>query len=175
MSDVAVARPSATRRPRLRDYVRRFCTPHDPREDAPAETALPLSDPRVAAAKLAPLLAGELVEVYAVACLSTTHRLLTWHIVARGVRRTAPLSIPDVFVPALITPGTSDLIVVHNHPDGDPTPTAEDARLTIRLCAAANALDLPLLDHLIVCDAGLYFSFRESGRLTAATQTVGSR
>jgi DNA repair protein RadC len=43
------------------------------------------------------------------------------------------------------------------------TPSPDDARLTLRLCAAADLLDLPLLDHLIVGDADRYYSFREAG------------
>ena len=49
---------------------------------------------------------------------------------------------------------------------GDPAPSPDDARLTLRLAQAADVLDLPLLDHLIVGDAGRYFSFREAGTLT---------
>jgi hypothetical protein len=53
-----------------------------------------------------------------------------------------------VFVPACFTPGTTALLVIHNHPSGDPTPSPDDARLT------PDILDMPLLDHLIVGDAG---------------------
>ena len=74
-----------------------------------------------------------------------------------------PISLPDVFVPACLTPGTTALLVVHNHPSGDPTPSPDDARLTVRLAQAADVLDMPLLDHLIVGDGGRYFSFREAG------------
>jgi DNA repair protein RadC len=49
-----------------------------------------------------------------------------------------------------------------------PTPSPDDARLTLRLCAAADVLDLPLLDHLIVGDEHRYFSFREAGLMGAA-------
>ena len=66
-------------------------------------------------------------------------------------------------MPACLTPGTTALLVVHNHPSGDPTPSPDDARLTIRLAQAADVLDMPLLDHLILGDAGRYFSFREAG------------
>jgi DNA repair protein RadC len=59
-------------------------------------------------------------------------------------------------------------MVVHNHPSGDPTPSPDDARLTLRLCAAADVLDLPLLDHLIVGDEDSYFSFREAGLMGAS-------
>ncbi len=126
-----------------------------------------LKDPRTAAAVLAPLIADQPVEVFAVACLSTKHRLLAWHVLSRGTRASTSISLPDVFVPACLTPGTTALLVVHNHPSGDPTPSPDDARLTLRLAQAADILDMPLLDHLIVGDAGRYFSFREAGTLTA--------
>ncbi|HYS24396.1 MAG TPA: JAB domain-containing protein [Vicinamibacterales bacterium] len=124
---------------------------------------MPLNEPTVAAHTLAPLLAGEPVEVFAVACLSTKRRLLAWHVLSRGTRQSTPVSLPDVFVPACLTPGTTGLIVVHNHPSGDPTPSQDDARLTIRLVRAADVLDMPLLDHLIVGDSGRYYSFCEAG------------
>ena len=126
-----------------------------------------LKDPRTAALVLAPLIADQPVEVFAVACLSTKYRLLAWHVVSRGTRDTAPVSIPDVFVPACLTPGTTGLMVVHNHPSGDPTPSPDDARLTLRLCAAADVLELPLLDHLIVGDGHRYYSFCEAGLMEA--------
>jgi DNA repair protein RadC len=129
---------------------------------------LALSTPRIAATTLAPLLAGSLVENFGVACLSTRHQLLAWHLLARGSRSSTPVSIPDVFVPACLTPGTTALIVVHNHPSGDPAPSADDARLTVRLCAAADVLDFALLDHLIVGDGDRYFSFNESGSMHPA-------
>jgi len=75
--------------------------------------------------------------------------------------------LPDVFLPACLTPGATGVMVVHNHPSGDPTPSPDDARLTLRLCAAADVLDLPLLDHLIVGDEHRYFSFREAGAMGA--------
>jgi DNA repair protein RadC len=64
-------------------------------------------------------------------------------------------------------------MVVHNHPSGDPKPSPDDARLTLRLCAAADVLDLPLLDHLIVGDGHRYFSFREAPN-TRRTARIGS-
>ena len=73
-------------------------------------------------------------------------------------------------MPALLTPGTTGVIVVHNHPSGDPQPSADDARLTQRLCAAADILDVGLLDHLIVGEDGRYYSFRERGELRLAAQ-----
>ncbi len=60
--------------------------------------------------------------------------------------------------------------MVHNHPSGAPTPSPDDARLTLRLCAAADILDMPLLDHLIVGDEERYYSFREAGVIGVAKQ-----
>ena len=131
--------------------------------------AVALNNPRNAAAVLSPLIADQPVEVFGVACISTRHRLLAWHVLSRGTRDSTPVSLPDVFLPACLTPGTTGVMVVHNHPSGDPTPSPDDARLTIRLCAAADVLDIALLDHLIVGDEGRYFSFHESGQFTKRT------
>ncbi len=114
---------------RVREFV---CSYRPLRNDEGQAVQLPsvaLKDPKVAATTLAPLLAGEPVEIFAVACLSTRHRLLAWHVLSRGTRQSTPVSLPDVFVPACLTPGTTALLVVHNHPSGDPTPSADDARL----------------------------------------------
>jgi len=156
----------ARRGHRVREFVCTYRTLRDDEGQAVRVSTLALSDPRTAAATLGPLLANEAVEVFAVACLSTKHRLLAWHVLSRGTRSSTSISIPEVFVPACLTPCTTALLVVHNHPSGDPTPSPDDARLTIRLAQAADVLDIALLDHLIVGDAGRYFSFREAGTLT---------
>jgi DNA repair protein RadC len=127
--------------------------------------SIALDNPRAAAQVIAPLLADQPVEIFAVACLSARNRLLAWHIVSRGTRSSTPVSIPDVFVPACITPGTVSLLVAHNHPSGDPTPSPDDVALTTRLEAAAAVLDFSLLDHLIVGEDQQYYSFRAAGRL----------
>ena len=171
MTDAAIANLRPSRAHHVRELVCSYRTLRDAAGHALGVPTLALSNPRLAASTLGTLLAGELVEVFGVACLSTRHRLLSWHVLSRGTRSSTPISIPDVFVPACLTPGTTGVIVVHNHPSGDPTPSADDARLTIRLCTAADALELPLIDHLIVGDAGRYFSFRESGHLTPAGRT----
>ena len=163
---------SPSRAHRVREFVCSYRTLRDDQGQTVRLPTLALSDPRIAAATLAPLLANEAVEVFAVACLSTKHRLLAWHVLSRGTRSSTSISLPDVFVPACLTPGTTALLVVHNHPSGDPTPSPDDARLTLRLAQAADVLDLPLLDHLIVGDEHRYYSFHEAGLLEA---TPGGR
>jgi DNA repair protein RadC len=161
--------PTTTRSHRVRELVCAYRPLRDQDGQVIGLQNVVLSHPRIAAATLAPLLANEPVEVFAVACLSTKHRLLAWHVLSRGSRASTPVSMPDVFVPACVTPGTTALIVIHNHPSGDPTPSSDDARLTLRLCAAADILDMPLIDHLIVGDSERYYSFREAGLIGAGT------
>ena len=127
--------------------------------------SLALDNPHAAAQVIAPLMADQPVEMFAVACLSARNRLLAWHIVSRGTRSSTPVSIPDVFVPACVTPGTVSLLVAHNHPSGDPTPSPDDVALTMRLESAAAVLDFSLLDHLIVGESYRYYSFCAAGRL----------
>ena len=167
MLNESFAPSASTRGHRVRELVCAYRSLRDNDGRVVDVPTVGLKDPRTAAAVLSPLIADQLVEVFAVACLSTKHRLLAWHVLSRGTRASTPVSMPDVFVPACLTPGTTGVMVVHNHPSGDPTPSPDDARLTVRLAQAADILDMPLLDHLIVSDAGRYFSFREAGTLHA--------
>ena len=61
----------------------------------------------------------------------------------------ANLPLRDVITDAA-THGSAGLILAHNHPGGDPTPSADDRHLTRRLALAAEAIDLTLLDHLVI-------------------------
>ena len=158
---------TATRRLHVRELV---CSFRPLRDDAGQPICLPslvLSDPRAAAQTVGALIADQPVEVFGVACLSARHRLLAWHVASRGTRSGTPVSMPDVFLPACVTPGCVGVVVLHNHPSGQPTPSPEDISLTARLCAAAEILGIDLLDHLIVGDAGRYYSFREAGALSS--------
>jgi DNA repair protein RadC len=79
---------------------------------------------------------------------------------------TASLVHPrEVFAPA-IRESAGALVFVHNHPSGDPTPSAEDVEITRRLCAVADLVGIRVLDHVVVGD-GRYCSFLEHGLLDA--------
>jgi DNA repair protein RadC len=127
-------------------------------------SSLALNTPQVAAQIIAPLLADQPVEMFAVACLSARNRILAWHVVSRGTRSSTPVSIPDVFVPACVTPGTVSLLVAHNHPSGDPTPSTDDLVLTTRMVNAGEIMGIDVVDHVILADQR-YFSLVEAGRL----------
>lgn len=57
------------------------------------------------------------------------------------------------------------IIIAHNHPSGNPRPSEDDRKLTKRMMAACNLLDIGLVDHIIIGNDGRYYSFRDNGEL----------
>ncbi len=131
----------------------------------PPSSPARLTTPIEAAAVLVPILRDEIVEVCGIVCLSVHHDFLAYHELSRGTLDTAIVHPRDVFRTALLTNAAS-VIVSHNHPSGDPSPSPHDIVLTQRLLAGAQVLGLDISDHLIVGEDGRYFSFREAGRLS---------
>lgn len=123
-----------------------------------------LSRPSDAATLLTSLLAHEVVEVFVILCLNTKHGFEGYYEVSRGSLDTTLAHPRDVFKAALIA-NSAALILAHNHPSGDPTPSTDDHVLTWRLAQAGNLLDVGVLDHIIVGRDGRYYSFKESGRI----------
>ena len=103
-------------------------------------------------------------EVFAVALLTVRHRLLGLHTVSVGCLTSALVHPREVFKPAILA-GSAALLAAHNHPSGDPEPSAEDVALTRRLAAAGQLLGIELLDHLIIGEAGRFVSLRDRGAL----------
>ena len=78
----------------------------------------------------------------------------------------ASITSPRELLKASILSNAAGMILVHNHPSGDTTPSIDDIRLTDRLQQACELIGIPLTDHLIVgTDNRYYFSFREKGEL----------
>ena len=77
---------------------------------------------------------------------------------------TASLVGPREVFREAIRDGAASVIVVHNHPSGDPTPSPEDVDVTDRLAEIGAILDIPVLDHVIIGERS-YRSFRQMGRL----------
>lgn len=92
------------------------------------------------------------------AYLDTKHRPITVHEVAIGVADASHMHPREVFGPAVALAATA-LVVAHNHPSGDPAPSAEDRKITERLSQAGELLGIPLLDHIIFGAEGRQFSF----------------
>ena len=100
--------------------------------------------------------------------LDTRYRLLETQEISVGSVNESIAHPREVFRPALLAAAYA-LIVVHNHPSGDPTPSRADHSLTRRLAEAAELLQIKLLDHVIIGSPGEgrapYFSFKEAGVL----------
>lgn len=114
--------------------------------------------------------AGLSVEKFWVLCLNRKNRLLRQHEATSGTASSSLVHPREVFREA-IRHGASAVICLHNHPSGDPAPSAADIQVTRQLREAARAVDIDLLDHVILGrpstdPAGQgYYSFRDAGLL----------
>ncbi len=84
-------------------------------------------------------------------------------LITRGILNSSLVHPREVFR-AAIAEAAAGIIVVHNHPSGDPTPSADDRAVTRQLVEAGRLLDLPVYDHVIV-GGDRYVSFAEAGLL----------
>jgi len=102
-------------------------------------------------------------EVFSVVLLDAKHRKLRDLRVSEGSLTAAIVHPREVFAPAL-RESAAALILVHNHPSGDPAPSGEDREITRRLRNAGEILGIRILDHVIV-GGEAHFSFADAGLL----------
>ena len=95
--------------------------------------------------------------------LDVRGRLVCTRMIGRGTTQECPASPVDVFRPCLLTPAVS-VILVHNHPSGETTPSSTDKLLAMRMAESARILGLRLLDFVIVSTESAY-SLRDAGQL----------
>ncbi|OAM87967.1 DNA repair protein RadC [Termitidicoccus mucosus] len=127
-----------------------------------------LDSPAAAAAYLLPVCAGLEVEKFWVLCLNRKNRLLKRVEITSGTA-TASLAHPREVFREAIREGAVAILCMHNHPSGDPRPSAQDIQVTRQLRDASRVIGIDLVDHIIVgrkeadpAGAGFY-SFREAG------------
>ena len=94
-------------------------------------------------------------------CLDAKGQLIREKKLSDGSVNMALISPREIFLEALKDKAVS-LILVHNHPSGDPTPSKEDVHVTERLCKAGEILGISVLDHIIIGD-GTYISLKGAG------------
>jgi len=93
--------------------------------------------------------------------LDTKNRVLSIKTVSIGDLSSSIVHPREVFKDAVVASAAS-LIVAHNHPSGDPTPSAEDVAVTKRLISAGEIMGIDLLDHIVIGD-GVFVSLKERG------------
>lgn len=103
------------------------------------------------------------VEEFHVAVLDSQHRLERDITITRGLLNSSLVHPREVFREA-IAENAAAIILVHNHPSGDPTPSPDDRITTEQLVQAGRVLDIPVHDHIII-GRGRYLSFAEAGLL----------
>ena len=91
--------------------------------------------------------------------LDSRHRPMAVHEVSIGTCDSAPVHPREVYCPAVAL-ACAAVVVAHNHPSGDPTPSPEDRLVTERLRRAGEVLGIELLDHVVLGE-GRYYSFAE--------------
>lgn len=138
---------------------------HPPRAEAPV-----MNRPELVAEYLAPTVHGLEVEKFWVMCLNRKNRLKRMVEITSGTA-TSSLAHPREVFRCAIREGATAVVCAHNHPSGDPAPSAADVQVTRQLRDAAKAVDIELLDHVIIGRAGAdpqgrgHYSFREAGVL----------
>ena len=93
--------------------------------------------------------------------LNTKNEVLKINTIYRGSVNAAQIRVAEVFKEA-VRQNAPFLVVVHNHPSGDPTPSADDVAVTRELVEAGKLLDIDVLDHLVIGD-GRHASLRRLG------------
>jgi DNA repair protein RadC len=126
-----------------------------------AEEAPTVSSPAAAAGLVQYEMSGLEQEHLRTILLDARNRLIRVHEVYRGSLTTSLIRTGEVFREA-IRANAAGMIVAHNHPSGDPSPSPEDLSVTRNLVEAGRLLDIPVLDHIVI-GRGRFVSMREQG------------
>jgi DNA repair protein RadC len=119
--------------------------------------------PADAARYLLPRYGARPVETFGLLALDVRHRLKREAVISVGCLTASLVHPREVFQEAVVSRAAA-LVLFHNHPSGDPEPSAEDASLTRRLAAAGSLMGIEILDHLVL-GAGRYVSLKDRGLL----------
>nr|WP_253200627.1 JAB domain-containing protein [Clostridium sp. CF012] len=97
-------------------------------------------------------------------CLDTKNQPIALNVVSVGSLNSSIVHPREVFKVAILSNAAS-IILYHNHPSGDPTPSSEDTSITNRLKECGKLIGIELIDHIIIGSEGRYCSLKEKGIL----------
>jgi DNA repair protein RadC len=120
-----------------------------------------VTSPQTVADLLLPQYGNRAVEQFGVVLLDTKHRVLRTTVVSIGTLDASIVHPREIFREATAA-GAAAIVLFHNHPSGDPEPSADDVQLTKRLMAAGVLMGIDVIDHVILADVR-YCSLREKG------------
>lgn len=133
------------------------------REGVISSTVCPLhlTNPRQVADMLMDHLRLRDRECFLVMLLNTKNSIIGINTVSIGNLNSSIVHPREIYKPAILK-GAASIILIHNHPSGDPSPSQEDLDVTRRVSDAGNLLGIPVRDHVIIGD-GCFYSFKEHG------------
>lgn len=122
-----------------------------------------ISSPEDVYRRLFPRMREQKKEMFIELCLDTKNQILKEEVISVGSLNANVVHPREVFKLAL-TESAAHIIVAHNHPSGDPTPSREDIEITKKLVETGNIMGITVLDHVIIGD-GRHFSLKEAGHI----------
>lgn len=118
-----------------------------------------ISSPQDIAQIFIPILRDEIKEKFIVVCLNSANRVIKYETISVGNLNSSVVHPREIFKVA-IDNSSASIILIHNHPSGNPEPSNEDIRLTKKIVESGKILDIPVFDHLIIAGE-TYTSFVE--------------
>jgi DNA repair protein RadC len=114
-----------------------------------------ITSPKDIADIFIPLLRDEVKEKFILVCLNSANKIIKYEVVSVGNLNSSVVHPREIFK-AAIENNSASVILIHNHPSGNPEPSNEDIGITKKIVEAGKILDIPVFDHLII--AGSYFT-----------------
>lgn len=128
-----------------------------------AELELNFRDPQTIAAYYMEQLRHCEKEKFVLILLNNRSQLIHDEVLSIGTVNATLVSPREIFIEALKAEA-SNIIILHNHPSGDPTPSRQDLLITNKIKEVSGLVEIPLIDHIIIGD-NQYFSFKQKGLL----------
>lgn len=122
-----------------------------------------ISSPEDVYRRVYPRMREQKKEMFIELCLDTKNQIIREDIISVGSLNANIVHPREVFKLALAE-SAAHIIVAHNHPSGDPTPSREDIEITKKLAETGNIMGITVLDHVIIGD-GRHFSMKEAGHI----------
>lgn len=99
-------------------------------------------------------------EAFVIVSLNTKNHVIKRHLISLGTVNSSLVHPRECFRPAILD-GAAAIILAHNHPSGNPTPSSEDIKITRQLISAGEIMGIKVLDHVVIGNTAL--SLREAG------------
>jgi DNA repair protein RadC len=122
-----------------------------------------INSPADVVKQMQPLMRDLKVEIFVVCLLDSANHLLRIVKITEGILNSSLVHPREVFKPAIAEPAAG-VILVHNHPSGNPEPSADDIQITRQIAESGKIIGIPVHDHIILA-VDKYVSFAEKGLL----------